>query len=314
MLSIILPSYNEEINIERTATSLKEILQKNNISYELIFINDGSTDNTWKKIDSCGQSDPNIKGISFSRNFGKEACITAGLRNCHGDCCVVMDCDLQHPPEVVVKMYRLWENGYEIVEGVKSTRGQESRIHKIFAKSFYNIISKLIGINMKDSSDFKLLDRKVINAICEFPEKNTFFRALSFWVGFKSVKISYDVLPREFGTTKWSFKKLFLYAINNLSSFTTVPLQFITIIGGFLSIISIIGFFKLFVDFICGYTVKSFFWISLLLIFLMSCIMVGLGILGYYVAKIYREVIGRPQYIISDICNFENEKREKLNN
>ncbi len=305
MLSIILPSYNEEANIERTASNLKSILKINNIAYELLFVNDGSQDRTWEFIINCCKQDPNIKGVNFSRNFGKEACIFAGLRSCQGDCCIVMDCDLQHPPMTVIEMYKLWENGYEIIEGVKSTRGKERLFHKIFAELFYKTMSNFIGVDMKSSSDFKLLDRKVINILCTLPEKNTFFRALSFWAGFKTTKVSYDVLPREFGTTKWSFKKLVLYAVNNLGAFTTLPLQFITILGFLVLGLSSIYFIKILVSFILGETISDVSSLVILLLFLISSIMISLGILGYYVARIYKEVIGRPQYIISDTYNLK---------
>ena len=174
MLSIILPSYNEEANIERTANTLKSVLESNKIAYELLFINDGSQDQTWELIINCCKQDPHIKGINFSRNFGKEACIFAGLRNCQGDCCVVMDCDLQHPPMTIIEMYKLWERGYEIVEGVKSSRGKEGLLHKTFAEFFYKTMSNFMGIDMKSSSDIKLLDRKVINIL--WKQKIQYFR------------------------------------------------------------------------------------------------------------------------------------------
>lgn len=305
MLSIILPSYNEEENIERTAKCLSELLEQNHIDYELLFINDGSKDNTWSLILKCSQENKAIRGLSFSRNFGKEACIFAGLNNVSGDCCVVMDCDLQHPPQTVIEMYDLWKQGYEVIEGVKRSRGQESIAYKASAGLFYKMISHFVGIDMEASSDFKLLDRKVINELCKLTEKSTFFRALSFWVGFKSITIEYDVAPREFGTTKWSFVKLVKYAINNISSFTAAPLQIVTVLGGVLIVASIILALQTFLRWCMSGAVEGFTTVILLLLLIGGSIMVSLGIIGYYISRIFDEIKGRPQYIVSAAINLE---------
>ena len=185
MLSVIIPSYNEEKAIRKTAETITAILHDNKIEYEIIFVNDGSSDNTWLIIEELSACNANIKGICFSRNFGKESAIFAGLAECIGDACVVIDCDLQQPPEKIPEMYKLWQDGYEIIEGIKSYRGEENITHTFGAKHFYKIMSKETGTDMSNSSDYKLLDRKVINALLNMPEKNTFFRALSSWVGFK---------------------------------------------------------------------------------------------------------------------------------
>ena len=178
MLSIILPAYNEEQMIPITVRTLAETMGTE-IPYELVFIDDGSRDKTWDVICAQAQEDPHILGIHFSRNFGKEAAMFAGLAKATGDCCVVMDCDLQHPPEKVVEMYHLWQQGYEVVEGVKEDRGRESAAHRFAAKSFYKLISDAAGMDMSHSSDFKLLDRKVVDTLNALPERNVFFRALS---------------------------------------------------------------------------------------------------------------------------------------
>ena len=179
MLSVIIPAYNEEEIIPKTVTTIDGILNDANIEHELLFINDGSKDRTWEIIEESAALNNNVKGVCFSRNFGKESAVFAGLSQASGDCCVVIDCDLQHPPEKIVEMYRLWEQGYEIVEGVKTSRGTESAFHKFAAKSFYAIMSDAIGFDMSRASDFKLLDRKAINVLLNMNEKNAFFRALS---------------------------------------------------------------------------------------------------------------------------------------
>ena len=184
MLSVILPSYNEEKMIAKATARMAEILQPEKIDYELLFIDDGSRDGTWAQINEAAGKDSHVVGVHFSRNFGKEAAMFAGLEQAKGDCCVVIDCDLQHPPEKIVEMYRLWEQGYEVVEGIKEDRGEESGLHKFAANSFYGLISKATGMDMSSSSDFKLLDRKVVDTLNSLPERNVYFRALSFWVGY----------------------------------------------------------------------------------------------------------------------------------
>ena len=220
MLSVIIPAYNEEQMIHKTAKTISGILEDENIDYEIVFVNDGSKDNTWKKICEAGKENPKVRGICFSRNFGKESAMFAGLAEAKGDCVVVIDCDLQHPPEKIVEMYHLWEQGYEIIEGVKASRGKESGMHAFAAKCFYSLISNATNIDMSHASDFKLLDRKAVNVLLNMPEKNAFFRALSSWVGFKSTQIEYDVQEREAGESKWSTKSLIKYAITNITSFT----------------------------------------------------------------------------------------------
>ena len=188
MLSVIIPAYNEEEIIPKTVSTIDGILNDANIAHELLFINDGSKDRTWEIIEEAASQNKNVKGVCFSRNFGKESAVFAGLSQATGDCCVVIDCDLQHPPEKIVEMYRLWEQGYEIVEGVKTSRGSESALHKFAAKSFYAIMSDAVGFDMSRASDFKLLDRKAINVLLNMREKNAFFRALSSWIGLRARK------------------------------------------------------------------------------------------------------------------------------
>lgn len=171
MLSVIIPSYNEHENIKRTASVIAGILRENGIPYELIFVDDGSRDDTWREITAASEADPNVRGLGFSRNFGKEGAIFAGLKNAAGDCAVCIDCDLQHPPELIPEMYRLWQGGAEVVEAVKRSRGREGLLHKLFARSFYKMMKSSSGISLDGASDFKLMDRKVINALNELPER-----------------------------------------------------------------------------------------------------------------------------------------------
>lgn len=303
LLSIVLPSYNEEQNIVNTGKVLSELMEKNGIDYELVFVSDGSKDNTYAEICKLEQMNSHVKGAEFSRNFGKEAAIFAGLELASGDAVVVMDCDLQHPPEVILQMVEKWKAGAEVVEGIKNSRGKENIFHKAFANIFYGIMSSLIKIDMKSSSDFKLLDRKVVNALLEMPEKETFFRALSFWVGFKKESVYYDVRERQFGSSKWSFGSLVRYAISNVTGFTTLPLKFVSWFGVIFVILGVGLGIQTLVKFCMGTAVEGFTTVILLLLMTGGLIMVSLGIIGNYIARIYEEVKGRPRYIISKVTD-----------
>ena len=209
-----------------------------------------------------------------------------------------MDCDLQHPAETVVEMYRLWEQGYEVVEGVKNTRGRESFLHKLFAGAFYKIISGLTGFDMKNASDFKLLSKNVVQVLLDMPERKTFFRALSFWVGFKTCQVHYDVQDRAFGKTKWSPVKLIRYAISNIVAFSTRPLNIVTYIGVAALLAGAILTVQTIINWARGVALEGFTTVILLLLFLGGGILLGLGLIGQYVAAIYDEVKGRPRYVV----------------
>lgn len=305
MLSVILPSYNEEKMIATAAGTVTRILDEAGIAHELLFIDDGSRDKTWEEILRAAESNPHVVGVHFSRNFGKEAAMFAGLEQAKGDCCVVIDCDLQHPPEKIVEMYRLWEQGYEVVEGIKEDRGEETGMHKLAANSFYAIISRLTGLDMASSSDFKLLDRKVVDTLNQMPERNVFFRALSFWVGFRKAEVRYRVRERTAGESKWSTRSLIRYAINNIGSFSSAPLHIVTVLGFVMLVIAVVFGVVALVQKVSGAALGGFTTVILLLLFSSSIIMISLGIIGYYIARIYEELKGRPRYIISQICGRE---------
>lgn len=298
MLSVIIPAYNEKENIERTAKTVSKILEEEKISFELVFISDGSMDGTYEEICGLAALDGRVRGAEFSRNFGKEAAIFAGLELSAGDACIVMDCDLQHPPEVIPEMYRLWEEGFEVVEGIKKSRGKESVLHSMFAGMFYGIMSKMMKMDMRSSSDFKLLDIKVVRVLLSLGERNTFFRALSFWAGFRSTKVEYEVKERAFGSSKWSFRSLIKYAVSNVTSFSTVPLQMVTVMGIISILFSIVLAAQTLVKYVMGTAVEGFTTVILLILIIGGFIMISLGMIGHYLARIYEEVKGRPRYII----------------
>ncbi len=307
MLSVIIPAYNEELSIERAYYTISGILKDANIDNEIIFIDDGSSDTTYEKIKDLASKEKNISGLTFSRNFGKEAAISAGLASATGDCVVVIDCDLQHPPEKIVEMYRLWEQGFEIVEGIKTTRGKEKKVHGLAAKSFYSLISSMVGFDMSNASDFKLLDRKVVDILNRIPEKKGFFRAISFWVGYKKATVEFDVAERMEGTSKWSAIALVKYAISNISAYSTAPMQIVTVLGFImLFITAVFGVWAL-VDKISGRALEGITTVIIILIFIGSIMMISLGIIGYYVARIYEEIKGRPKYIVSASCKSKKD-------
>lgn len=308
MISVIIPAYNEEFMILKTSSVISNILETEGITYELIFINDGSKDSTWEKITKVSKNNCNIRGINFSRNFGKEAAIIAGLAESIGDCCVVIDCDLQHPPKKIIEMYHLWQQGFEIIEAQKSSRGKEGKLHTFAARTFYSMISRATGFDMVNASDFKLLDRKAVNVLINMRERNAFFRALSSWIGFKTTSIKFDVQEREAGESKWSTLSLIKYAVNNISSFSTAPMQIITVLGSIMFVLSLVLGGIALIQKIYGYALEGFTTVILIQLFSSSITMISLGIIGYYLAKIYEEIKDRPRYIISDMCGGKKDE------
>ncbi|WP_300784480.1 glycosyltransferase family 2 protein [uncultured Acetatifactor sp.] len=311
LLSIVLPSYNEEQNIANTTKVLSEMLEVAEIEYELIFVSDGSQDGTFSEIQKVAADNARIHGAEFSRNFGKESAIFAGLEMASGDAVVVMDCDLQHPPESVLEMWELWQEGAQVVEGVKRNRGKEKLGYKLSAGLFYKIMSKLIKMDMSASSDFKLLDRKVVEVLLILPERNTFFRALSFWTGFRQEKVYYEVQERQFGESKWSFFSLMKYAITNVTSFSTLPLQMVTVMGMVSILLSLILYVQTIIRYLMGMAVEGFTTVILLILIVGGLLMLSLGVIGHYIARIYEEVKARPKYIISKVTGNNRDREER---
>ena len=301
MLFVVIPSYKEEDMIEKTSNTIAYILEDRDIDYELIFVDDGSTDSTWDKILKQRSENPKIRGLRFSRNFGKEAAIVAGLEHIKGDCCVLIDCDLQHPPEIIPKMYDKWLEGIQIVEAEKADRGRESLFRRYATRVFYKMIGKAVGIDMERSSDFKLMDKKVVEAVLRLPERRAFFRAVSAWVGFKKAVMEFEVQEREAGASKWSTKDLIRYAIRNIAAFSSTAMQFASVIGSLSIATALILILVRGVELIFTDKVFSLDYIILISIFLMSgVILVFQGITAYYIDYILEETKARPRYIVAD--------------
>ena len=301
LLSVVLPAFNEEEMAPRAADVISALLEQAQIPHELIFVDDGSRDRTWARIQEKSRALPQVRGVRFSRNFGKEAAIFAGLAQARGACCVVLDCDLQHPPEKIVDMYRLWQQGYQVVEGVKVSRGKESPLHTLAVRCFYRAMSGSTGLDMSRASDFKLLDRKAVESVLAMPERSMFFRAASSWIGFKSISVPFEVQEREAGESKWSAGTLISYAFRNIVAFTTLPLQFVTAGAVCCFGCSLLLLVYSLVRYFSGHAVEGYTTLLIVMLFIGSAVMMSLGIIGYYIARIYEEVKRRPRYIVSKI-------------
>ena len=298
-ISLTIPFYNEEEQIPITLRTIKPILESTCMDYELILVDDGSSDKTWEVIKQSSAEDDRVIGLHFSRNFGKEAAICAGLDQVTGDAVILMDGDLQHPPEHIPEMLRKWQEGYDIVEGVKLTRGKESLSSRLNAQVFYGLFKIFSGYDLRNASDFKLLDRKVVEHWRSLGEHDTFFRGLSAWLGFKRATFSFEVAARQTGGSKWSIYHLAKLSLNAITGFSAMPLQFVTFLGMILLAGSLIIAIQTLVNWFSGHAASGFTTVILLQLLIGGSIMLSLGLIGIYLARIFTEVKGRPRYIIS---------------
>ena len=315
-ISVVIPMYCEEevadICYKRVVNNLKKLSDK--YSYEIIFINDGSKDSTLEILKKIASNDDNVKIISFSRNFGHQAAVTAGIRNVTGDVVIIMDADLQDPPELFNGMIEKWEEGYEVVYGKRKTREGESIFKLLTAKMFYNTLNKLSEIEIpKDTGDFRLVDRKVIDVIATLPEHNKFLRGLFSWVGFNQYPYEYNRVNRVAGKTKYPFKKMFKLATDGILSFSVKPLKIVGAIGIFSVIVSIIILIYSIVSYMFKLNSLTPGWTSIMCImtFIGGIILISLWMIGEYIARIYEESLGRPEYIIDELINFKGEEYEE---
>lgn len=298
MISVVIPVYNEEKGIVHNTNEIIKYLPDN---YEMVLVDDGSKDSSWQEIIKLFTENPKVVGIRFSRNFGKEAAVMAGVSAARGDAVIVMDSDLQHPPEYIPEMIEKWQEGYKIVETVKKNRGKESFLYKISAGLFYGTLKKMSGLDMANSSDYKLLDRTVVDKIKEFKEGQLFFRGLVDWVGYERYVLRIDVKEREIGKSKFKFKSLFKLALNAITSFSSSLLYITAFLGGLFFISALVLAIQTIYNKIMGISASGFTTVILLELIIGSLIMFCLAIIGIYVGKIYEEVKRRPQYIISEI-------------
>lgn len=307
LITIIIPVYNEEKILDQNIKRTINVLESIGRHYEIILIDDGSRDNSWEEICVLLSQYGCISAIKLSRNFGKEAAICAGMDRAKGDCCILMDADMQHPPEYIPQMINLWrEEGYDIVEAIKSKRGKEPVANKFGAWLFYKMLNTFCGLELQNASDFRLLDRKVIDVWKAMPERDTFFRAMSTWVGFDRIKLEIEIGERTDGNSKWTIKQLIRLAIHAITSFSAIPLYFVTVLGFiFLGISFVLGIQTVIKKFV-GLSNEGFTTVILLLLIIGSILMISLGIIGIYIAKIYDEVKKRPRYLVSKEIQSKN--------
>ena len=315
-ISVVIPMYCEEevadICYKRVVINLKKLSDR--YSYEIIFINDGSKDDTLDILKRIADNDKNVKIISFSRNFGHQAAVIAGIRNVTGDAVIIMDADLQDPPELFEGMIEKWEDGYDVVYGKRKSRSGESLFKLLTAKAFYNTLNKLSEIEIpKDTGDFRLVDRKVIDVISALPEHNKFLRGLFSWVGFNQYAYEYNRVNRVAGKTKYPFKKMFKLATDGILSFSAKPLKVVGAIGFFSVIVSIAILAYSIVSFVFKLNSLTPGWTSIMctITFIGGIILISLGMIGEYIARIYEESLGRPEYIIDELINFKGEEYEE---
>ena len=299
-ISIVVPCYNEEKNINNFYEEIIKTLEKvkENYSYEIIFVNDGSNDETEIEVKKIRKTDKNVILISFSRNFGKEAAIYAGLNNATGDLVALIDADLQHPPITILEMIKGINEGYDVVATKRKNRKGEPIIKSAFSKMFYKMMRMFIPIE-KNVQDFRLMKKEVVDAILSLKEYNRFSKGIFTWVGFNIKYIEIENIERKSGKTKWSFKKLFSYAIEGITSFTTAPLKVSTLMGFCISIIAIISTIVIILQtLIYGKDVPGYASIITAILFMGGVQLISIGILSEYISKMYLEIKKRPKYII----------------
>jgi dolichol-phosphate mannosyltransferase len=310
-ISIVVPMYFEELVAEECYKRISEVMVNNKYNYEIIFINDGSTDKTLPILKDIAEVDSNVKVIGFSRNFGHQTAVTAGIFNATGDAVVIIDADLQDPPELIVDMVNKWQEGYEVVYAKRRKRDGETWFKLITAKYFYKFLASMSDIEIpKDTGDFRLIDRTVVEALKNMPERNRFVRGMVSWIGFNQTYIEYDRSERFAGTTKYPLKKMLKFASDGIVAFSSRPLKVVSLIGTITIMISFIMLvYSILVKLFGGRTEPG--WTSLMVVItLFSGVqLLSLGIIGEYIARIYDESKNRPLYIVKEKINFEEKDK-----
>lgn len=306
-ISVVIPAHNEATGITHSLSEIGAVLESCGVAFELIVVDDGSKDRTFEVLRVLAAKDQRVRGIRLSRNFGKEGALLAGIRAARGRAVITMDADLQHPPALIPTMLKKWRQGAQVVHAVKRDRSADSLFQRWRAAAANGLIHRLGGIDVRNSSDFKLLDRTAVAAVArELTEKKRFYRGLAEWIGFRQAAVLFDVAPRTAGSGKWSPLALADLAVTAIVSFTTLPLRIVTLLGvvtlGFAVLVSAETLWS----WLRGTAVSGFATLEITLLLLGSFIMVSLGILGEYVAKIYQEVKGRPPYLVSEDCGFSD--------
>lgn len=297
VLSIVVPAYNESESLKAITDRLNGVGERLSVDFEIVIVNDGSNDGSEELLDELAGTFSSVLPVNLSRNFGKESAIMAGLTYAKGQCVAVVDADLQHPPEVIEKMFEHWRRGYDVVNAVKAHRGKESSSYSLAARSFNRLMSALVGADMSKASDFKLLDREVVDILLDMPERSRFFRGLVAWVGFRVAEVEFEVADRAFGETKWNLFGLARYSINNIVSFSAFPLVAIGYAGLVAALLGMVLLVQTLYNYLTGGAAIGFTTVIALQILIGGVLMVVIGLLSIYVSKIYDEQKQRPIYI-----------------
>lgn len=309
-VSVVIPMYYEEDVANECYKRLMTIFQKlDDYEYEFIFVNDGSKDRTLSILEEIARTDKNVKVLSFSKNFGHQCAVTAGIKYVTGDAIVIIDADLQDPPELIPEMLKLWKEGNEVIYGKRKTRKGESVFKLLTAKMFYKTLNSLSDVEIpRDTGDFRLVDRKVIDVINSLPEHNKFLRGLFSWVGFKQVPFEYERKERFAGKTKYPLRKMLRLASDGIISFSTKPLKLVGVIGIFSILISFIVLIYTLISYTCKLNQLSAGWTSIMVAvtFFAGVQLLSLWIMSEYIGRIYDEAKHRPQYIIDRTININN--------
>lgn len=312
LLSVVVPMYYEEEVAEECYNRLKSVMLENNFNHELIFVNDGSTDRTPDILKQIAEKDSSSKVVNFSRNFGHQAAVTAGVQVARGDAIVIIDADLQDPPELIVDMVKLWQSGNEVVYAKRKKRKGETWFKLITAKYFYKFLDSMSDTKIpQNTGDFRLIDKKVAEVFLQLPERNRFVRGMISWVGFKQVAIEYVRDERFAGETKYPLKKMIKFAKDGIIGFSSKPLKLITTLGLFSVLISFLILIYTLISKIVQSDIEQG-WTSIMVAisFFSGVQLLSLGIVGEYIARIYDETKGRPLYIIKDTYNITEEKNK----
>lgn len=300
LISIVVPFYNEEENVEALYEHLRPVLDAESPFWELVCINDGSTDQTLTALQALRQNDRRVLILDLSRNFGKEAALTAGLDHANGDVVIPFDADLQDPPDVIPQLLAQWRDGYDVVNAVRLSREGESWLKRASAHAFYRIINRMSDVEIPaDTGDFRLLSRRVINAVKTLPERRRFMKGLFAWVGFRSTNIYYHREPRLAGKTSWNYWRLWNFAVEGITSFSQVPLQLASYLGFMVSALAFVYAIYLIIStLIYGSSVKGYPSMMVTLLFLGGIQLIALGVIGEYLGRIYEESKQRPIYLL----------------
>jgi glycosyltransferase involved in cell wall biosynthesis len=302
-ISVVIPAYREALGISSSIGIIERILLAEDLAFEIIVVDDGSPDETFARVQEIAARDPHVRGIRLSRNFGKEAALLAGLRASGGDAVITIDADMQHPPAMIPRMIGAWRGNAMVVNAVKRSRGPESRLARWTADLFNWLVTRLGGVDLRNSSDYKLLDRRVVDILVDvLPEKKRFYRGLAQWIGFEQINLPFDVESRETGESSWSTRSLIGLAMTALLSFTSAPLRVVTMLGLVAMLVGVVIGGDALWSWLNDRAVSGFATIIMTLLFLGSLIMISLGIIGEYIAKIYDEIKGRPSYLVASTC------------